>query len=268
MSSCRPIRAVLLGLACLVCQPSRSLATDCPRGDDHIETDRPDVTNSSLVVPQGSVQIENGVNWVTRRTGQNRDAPETRIRFGAFHCAEILVDVPNYTRSLDGRSSAGLSQPIVSIKRQLFAGSPSFSLSATAGVGVPGPAMGALVQGFSPYVQFPWSRPITDDWSVNGMVTLTWPAIASAVLEPTLVLERDLGRKGDMFVEYIGDYTSGASASHVLDGGGGLRITPTHQIDFHVGVGLTRRAPRTYVGVGYSLRVDNLVKRGKKPQSS
>ena len=33
---------------------------------DEINTDRPDVTNSSVVTPPGSLQIENGVNFSAR----------------------------------------------------------------------------------------------------------------------------------------------------------------------------------------------------------
>jgi hypothetical protein len=37
-------------------------ADGCPTAGDEIATDRPDVTNSSLVVPLGSLQAENGVD--------------------------------------------------------------------------------------------------------------------------------------------------------------------------------------------------------------
>jgi hypothetical protein len=40
-----------------------SATEDCPTSVDEIATDRPDVTNSSVVVPRGSFQGENGINW-------------------------------------------------------------------------------------------------------------------------------------------------------------------------------------------------------------
>jgi len=47
-----------------------------------IATDRPQVTNSSVVVPCGSLQFENGFQ-VTKNSGQHSpDFPETSIRFG------------------------------------------------------------------------------------------------------------------------------------------------------------------------------------------
>jgi hypothetical protein len=102
-----------------------------------VDPDRPDVTNSSVVVPVGSVQVENGVNWAVYQAVQLLDGSETRIR-GTFHCGEVLVDLPNYIRSLDVSSSSEFSTLVISAKRQLFIESPSFSLSVAAGVGVPG----------------------------------------------------------------------------------------------------------------------------------
>jgi hypothetical protein len=43
-------------------------ADGCPKASDEIATDRPDVTNSSIVVPVGSLQSENGIN-VSARDG-------------------------------------------------------------------------------------------------------------------------------------------------------------------------------------------------------
>ena len=48
-------------------------ADGCPRSSDEIATDRPDVTNSSIVVPVGSLQSENGVNATGRSAGRSVD---------------------------------------------------------------------------------------------------------------------------------------------------------------------------------------------------
>jgi len=53
-------------------------AEGCPTVKDEIATDRPDVTNSGLVVPMGSLQSENGVNFSARdggRTDQRHEHP-------------------------------------------------------------------------------------------------------------------------------------------------------------------------------------------------
>jgi hypothetical protein len=50
-----------------------------------IATDRPDTTNSSLVVPKGSFQQENGVNLSSRDGGQVLDGTNTRLLSGSRH---------------------------------------------------------------------------------------------------------------------------------------------------------------------------------------
>ena len=48
---------------------ARAAAGSCPMPGDEIATDRPDVTNSSLVVPTGRLQNENGVNFSSNDGG-------------------------------------------------------------------------------------------------------------------------------------------------------------------------------------------------------
>ena len=57
------VQSVLIVLLTLLIYHSTftAKADSCPGIGDEIATDRPDVTNSSIVVPAGSLQIENGV---------------------------------------------------------------------------------------------------------------------------------------------------------------------------------------------------------------
>jgi hypothetical protein len=71
-------------------------AQECPTNADQIATDRPDTTNSSLVVPYGSLQAENGVDWMVRHGSNALDGTNTRLRLGVAHCTEFLIDVPTY----------------------------------------------------------------------------------------------------------------------------------------------------------------------------
>jgi hypothetical protein len=106
-------------------------AEDCPTSADEIATDRPDVTNSSLVVPLHSVQAENGVDWAVRHASNSLDASNTRLRAGIAHCTEFLIDFPSYFGSLNGSQPSGFSNVVVSFKRQLPV-PLGFDLSATA----------------------------------------------------------------------------------------------------------------------------------------
>jgi len=78
--------------------------------------------------------------------------------------------------------------------------------------------------------------------------------------EFTLVLERKLTSRADLFVEYVADVRSGGATSQLINSGLAYRVTPTQQVDFHIAFGLDRAAPSWIVGVGYSFRLDHLFK--------
>ena len=101
---CR-LAIVVLGLA--VCLSTITRADGCPSTKDEITTDRPDVTNSSLVVPAGSLQIENGVNFSTRDGDRFVDGTNTRLRSGIANCLEFLVDTPTYFANVQGPKIPG-----------------------------------------------------------------------------------------------------------------------------------------------------------------
>jgi hypothetical protein len=258
---CRSGFAAMLFAIALVTSASPTFAADgCPTSADEISTDRPDVTNSSVVVPYGSLQVENGLDE-TRRQGSNVvSGTETRLRLGVAQCTEVLADVPTYFYSLNGRASSGFSDLVVSVKRELPV-PLGFQLSVTTGLGFPTGASKISGHGYDPYIQIPWSRRIIDDWSLHGMFTVTWFTSQHTInptFEPTLSLERELGPAGNAFVEYVGEYPNHVRPAQILDGGGSWRVTKVQQIDFHVGVGLNRSSPNHFFGIGYSFRLDGL----------
>jgi hypothetical protein len=252
--------AALFVAALTICASVTFAADGCPTSADEIATDRPDVTNSSVVVPYGSLQVENGVDWTSRERSDVVSGTETRIRLGVAQCSEVLADVPTYFYSLNGRASSGFSDLVVSIKRELPV-PLGFRLSATGGLGFPTGANKISSHGYDPYIQFPWSHGIDNNWSIHGMFTVTWFTSQhriSPTFEPTLSVERELGPTRDLFIEYVGEYPNRARPSQILDGGGSWRVTKVQQLDFHVGVGLNSSSPDHYVGIGYSIRLDNL----------
>jgi hypothetical protein len=81
--------AALLGLVALPAVAAAA-ADSCPQPSSEIATDRPDTTNSSLVVPQRSFQQENGVN-ISRRDGGGPQRIEGRAQW----CHSRLKPVDN-----------------------------------------------------------------------------------------------------------------------------------------------------------------------------
>jgi len=71
---------------------------------------------------------------------------------------------------------------------------------------------------------------------------------------PTILLDRQLTKPWDAFVEYAGDFPEVGKPRHWLHFGTALKVAKQHQIDFHVGVGLSSAAVDHLIGVGYSFR--------------
>jgi hypothetical protein len=72
-----------------------------------IATDRPAVTNSSVVVPADSFQAENGF-LETGSQGQSvLDGPESLVRFGITPRTELRFTVPGYFYNLNSGPGSG-----------------------------------------------------------------------------------------------------------------------------------------------------------------
>jgi hypothetical protein len=241
---------------------TKSLAAeDCPSAATDIATDRPDVTNSSVVVPQGSLQGESGVNWTARQAAAVIDGPTTRLRLGVASCTEVLLDLPNYFHPLRGPGASGFSDLSPAIKRQLGSLPGEFQLSLTAGLELPTGAVRISGPGYGGYIQLPWSKELGGGWSLSGMFTAFWfpgQSRSNPTVEPTFVLERQVGPRADVFIEYVADGPQHGIPTQAINSGGAYRLTSTQQVDFHAGFGLNRESPDYFFGLGYSFRLDGL----------
>ena len=109
-------------------------ADSCPSIKDEIVTDRPDITNSSIVIPSGSLQIENGVNLSMRDGDRSIDGTNTRLRFGIANCLEFLVDTPTYFANVRSPQNSGFSDVAPALKWQISPVPGKVDLSAVFGV--------------------------------------------------------------------------------------------------------------------------------------
>jgi hypothetical protein len=251
--------SLLLAIASIA--PIDARADTCPTAKDEIATDRPDVTNSSLVVPLGSLQSENGVNLSARDGGRTIDGTNTRLRLGVAPCLELLLDVPTYFANIRGPGSSGFSNVAPAVKWQISPIPGKIDLSVVFGAALPTGAVDIAGRGAQPYLQMPWSWELHDGWGLNGMLTEFFrpsELTTRRITETTFVIEKKVTDRASLFVEYVGDYPENAGPSQLLNSGGVYRLSPTQQVDFHLAFGLNHNAPSYIVGVGYSFRFDGL----------
>jgi hypothetical protein len=236
-------------------------AESCPTAKDELATDRPDVTNSSLVVPTGSFQSENGINLTARDGGRTIDGTNTRWRLGVAPCLEVLVDLPSYVGNVRTPGASGFTDVAPAIKWQVGPLPGKFDLSLVVGAALPTGAADIAGRGTQPYVQLPWSYELHDGWGVSGMLTEFFrpdDITTRHITETTFALEKKLNEKLSVFTEYVGDFPESAGPTQLINSGGLYHLTPKEQIDFHIAFGLNRNSPSYIVGVGYSFRIDGL----------
>jgi hypothetical protein len=231
-----------------------------PAGDAPIATDRPSVANSSVVVPQDSLQVENGL-LITGSQGQRTfDGPESSVRLGVLSNTELRFSVPDYYYDAPSGTgpASGFGDITLGVKRQLGPTPGGFDVSVIAFVSFPTGAGAVSSRGYDPGLQLPWSRKLSTNWTAAGQVAVYWPTQGNATRdltgESTFLLDRQLTEPLDAFVEYAGDFPQSGGPRHLLHFGASYKIRPRQQIDVHAGVGLSSAAVDHFIGIGYSFR--------------
>ena len=222
-----------------------------------IATDRPQVTNSSVVVPCGSLQFENGFQVTGASGQQSPDFPETSVRLGIALRTELRFSAPDYFQNYAAISGTnGFGDLSLGVKRQLgpIAG---FDISFIPSLSLPTGAKSISSNGYDPTLQLPWSRSLTKSWTIAGQFGVSWPtesARRNVAGQSSLYIDRQLTSPWDAYLEYSGAFPQRGGPQHLIDFGTAYKPTPHQQLDFHCGFGLSSAAPDYSVGFGYSVR--------------
>src|SRR5262249_16150981 len=196
MECARPLLPSCIAAALALHLDPAGAAEGCTQASAPIATDRPDVTNSSVVVPVGSLQNENGAN-VSRRAGVDIfDGTNSRWRLGIAPCFEVLIDLPNYVGTFRGAGPSGFRDLAPRFKWQMSPVPGKVDHSMTVGAGLPTGALAIAGPGVQPYVQFPWSVELGGGWAIAGMVTNFFtPAnpVSKYSNQSTFVIEKEFG---------------------------------------------------------------------------
>jgi hypothetical protein len=223
-----------------------------------IATDRPAFTNSSVVVPTGSLQVENGFLETSSQGQSVVDGPESLLRLGIAKRTELRFTVPDYFYNLNtGAVGSGFGDFAFGVKEQLGPTPGKFDVSVILFLSFPTGANTVSSGGYDPGLQLPWSRALSSNWTAAGMFSVYWPTqgrTRNVTGEFTFLLDRQLTKPWDAFVEYADDLPEVGGPRQLLHFGTALKITSRQQIDFHVGAGLSSAAVDHLIGIGYSFR--------------
>jgi hypothetical protein len=218
-----------------------------------IATDRPAVTDSSVVVPQGGLQLESGWQLTDAAGHDTIDAPEALLRYGLWPKTELRLQLPDDYHNLPGGAS-GLGDTAIGVKQQLGPAG-GFDGSLVASLSVPTGAHAITSHGYDPSLQLPWSHSLPTGWTVAGQFAAYWPTVdgqRNFTREATVLFDRQLTDPWDAFLEYAVDTAQRGGSRQLLHAGTAYKLSAHQQIDLHGAVGLTPAAARFFFGVGYS----------------
>ena len=243
-------RSAVLVSAAQICKPSDP--------SQSISTDRPSFTNASTTVPCRTLQFENGLNETAVQGQRSWDLPQTVLRFGATTRTELRFTAPDYYwNTASGNTFAtGLGDLSIGLKQQL---GPvhGFDLAAMATLSLPTGAQSVSSHGYDATLQLPWSHKLPGSLTAEGMFSIAWPTQNgrhNVTGQFTGLIDRQLTKSWDGFVEYAGTFPGQGGPQHILDFGSTYKLSSNQQVDVHGGLGLSDAASNRFIGAGYSFR--------------
>lgn len=238
--------------ATLLCWSFFSLG---PALAQELVTDRPDFTESAVVVPVRSIQIETGVTYADEQDDEVVSGPELLVRWGLADRLELRFGLPDRIEPNSSRS--GTSDASFGAKFEFGATASGWQRAIIAGTSLPTGDPGFTSDEFDPEVIFVLGRDLSDLWSFGtqlgvGRVTEEGDRLTS--FGATAVFGRAVGDRYGLFAELAIEEIEGSDSSVILHHGYTALLRANLQVDVHFGWGVSDGAPDFLAGVGLSWR--------------
>lgn len=236
------------------------MAQTDPSGKHSLElvTDRPDQTESSVVVPPGYFQLETG--WGLARKGEENthEFPTTLLRIGIIRSVELRVGFNGDVWEPDELSPQQREDGELGAKFHLWQERgwiPEAGLLLS--VSVPRRA--------DPAFRLALSHSLSDRISFSYNLGAAWESEPDgdqdmdrlSVFQYTTTLGIGLSDRTGAFLEVFGDlpFSAEGGPEHLLDGGLTYLLRDNLQVDAFGGIGLSQAADDWLVGLGVTLRL-------------
>jgi len=233
-------------------------------------TDRPDQTESPIVVPRGMVQFEAGGLYEVANAGAGRVTSIASLlaRAGLFGRVELRLGFLGWQRATAAGADAraGFGDLSVGMKVALRDGNgfdPAAAVLASALVPVGDPDFRAA--GVDPELRVALAHELGGEFSLGYNVGAAWVTTAGGAgtgsnhVEGlyTLTVGRSFGTRLGAFLEAFGNVapSDAAPSSHGIDGGLTFGVRPNMQLDAAAGFGLDDAGPAWFLGVGVAVRI-------------
>jgi hypothetical protein len=226
--------------------------------EPELATDRPDFTETSVVVPRGRLQLEAGSTYTRSKTGEHVwNLPETLLRLGVGPRWELRLEVPDYISARNGADLDGFSDIAIGAKYQLRPSDARVTMALIPMLSLPTGKRDLTSHRVDPSLAFAWATDLSSSRSLAGLIGLAWPTEDGSrnfTLTTTLSYGFSLGPRTAMFLEAFADFPDHGADLPGLHTGVTHLLQPHLQLDMHGGVGLSGAGPDYFLGAGFGVR--------------
>lgn len=214
-------------------------------------TDRPDFTESGVVVPVGHVQIEAGATATFVEDTEVFSGPELLVRWTPVDRIELRFGAPDYA---EGDGVSGFADPSVGLKAQ-FGPLNEWDLGLIATVSLPVGDDALSTDSVDPELILTAGRALSPRSSLGGQVLAARDgSLDTWTVGGTLVVGLAFAERLGMFFEVASSAPEDGESETILHHGYTFLLTSNVQLDAHAGLGLTVAAPDFLVGAGLTVR--------------
>ncbi len=223
---------------------------------DTIETDRPDFTETSTLVPTGSLQLESGYTFSAIEESQEHAFGEILLRFDTkIPHLEGRIGLPSFHKTQDSNNSASSFDEIsFGVKYAWIEPQNNLSFCTISSISFP------FDRNPEPEIKGCLGIDFNDDLRLSTNLNLT------AISEQTFyylqsALSFSLGKTWTehwgTYIEWYGTLpeTHLGHIQHIFNGGVTYLINPDTQLDLRLGTGFSNRNPDYFIGIGFSNRM-------------
>jgi hypothetical protein len=247
----------------IACFFTTTLVNPCFAQTEKIDTDRPDQTESAVLVPKNWVQFEMGFGKQVNNSAENEfQYPTLLSKYGIskrieFRLITTIQTNTDYSMPLSKKSNTGLTPVEIGAKIALWEEKkilPKTSLIFH--VGIPKFAAKSFqANNLAPNFRFTMQHSINQKIGLGYNVGADWDGInKEATWIYTFAPGINLSEKWYGYIEAFGFISKLNNPEHSVDGGIAYYINPNFKIDFSSGFGISKAAPDWYIAIGASFR--------------
>jgi hypothetical protein len=221
-------------------------------------TDRPDFTESALVVPSKMIQLESGVEFEDLNSVSTFSYPSVLARIGIGHNFEVRLGFSGWlNEKIDGNSNTYLNDMILEAKYQMTSSDAKIPMAFVIVSTLPTGDEHVSVEAVELGVKYACSYDLNERMGLGANIgaisvksasdrkILSFASIASGIA---------VNEKLSAFIELLAEIPESESWQPVINGGFTYLITPGAQADLYLGKGLNMYGADLIIGGGFSFR--------------